>query len=265
MNRNIVAVITDFGTLDGYVGAMKGKILSLNPAAEIVDISHEIPPFDIRGAAFCLYNSYSFFPEGTVFVVVVDPGVGTERKGLVVQTESYVFVGPDNGVFSFILEEHSPRIYEILLHRLPGEVSPTFHGRDVFAPLAAWISAGQTVEAYLQEVRNAFSFWERPEEIAPGEWRLKIIHIDHFGNAILNLRKRDLELAAPFLPEKLEGKGFIIRRFLTTFGEAGKGELCMLWDSSGFLQIACNQGHAARRLKLRVGDGVRLCAGIKSG
>ncbi|NOX36938.1 MAG: SAM-dependent chlorinase/fluorinase [Calditrichaeota bacterium] len=264
MRSSIIALITDFGTEDGYVGAMKGRILTLNPSARIVDISHEIPPFDVRSGAFCLFNSYAYFPEGTIFVVVVDPGVGTRRRGLVLLSDRHVFIGPDNGVFSLILKEERVQAFRIREEQLPGEISPTFHGRDVFAPLAAWKGAGQSIATYLEPVGNPESFWEDPKELDAGKWQLRVLHIDHFGNIILNLRRKDLPASGANIPRKLEGKDFVIQRYLKTFGEAGEGELAMMWDSSGFLQIARNQGHAAETLGARVGDPVILTLGASS-
>ena len=245
--KRIVALLTDFGTEDGYVGAMKGRILSIEPESNIVDISHEIQPFDTRQAAFCLINSYSHFPQNTVFVVVVDPGVGTSRMGLVIQTASHFFVGPDNGVFSLIYEKEAFNSFQILVDTLPWKVAPTFHGRDVFSPLAALLAAGDDIHRFLTATKKHISFVKPIKKVEKKNFQLPVVHIDHFGNVILNLQKKDYS--------KMKSKSFRITvgeyklgKIHHTFGEVPRDELLLMWDSSDYLQIAKNGGSAANEL-----------------
>lgn len=253
-----IAFITDFGTEDGYVGAMKGKILSLAPGANIVDISHDIEPFNIRQAAFCLMNCYAYFPRKTIFVVVVDPGVGTERKGLVIQTASHHFIGPDNGVFSFIYNQEAYNSFEIRLDAIPWEVSPTFHGRDVFSPLAALLAKGNSINKYIKTTDKATSFIKPIKKIAENRFRIPVVHIDHFGNVILNFQKKDFSKIVKTKKFGIHYRNHEFRSIQSTFGDAAGGRLLLMWDSSGHLQIAKNGGSAARELDIGVDTEVEL-------
>lgn len=258
MRHPIIALMTDFGTEDGYVGAMKGRILSELPDAVIVDISHEIKPYDVRQGAFCLNNSYPNFPDKTVFVAVVDPGVGTERKGIVVKTSQHYFVGPDNGIFSFVLHREGYQASEIMLKAFNEEVSHTFHGRDVFARIAAWIVSGRDIKKFLNPLKEVYSFLKPPHKNRENEFILEIIHLDHFGNMILNFQKSDLLGFEDLSGVSLKIQELEIRRIHDTFGMVPRGELLLCWDSSGFLQIAQNMGSAAEKINCTVGDQVRL-------
>ncbi|RMH98751.1 MAG: hypothetical protein D6681_11680 [Calditrichaeota bacterium] len=258
MKPYIIALITDFGTEDGYVGAMHGRILSEFPEAQVVHITHQIRPFDVRQAAFCLNNCYPYFPDKTVFVVVVDPGVGTERKGLVVKTSRHYFVGPDNGVFSFVYHREGYRAYEILPEKLPGEISPTFHGRDIFARLAAWLAAGKNVGQYLAPISEGYSFLKPYQVVGDRELLLEVLHVDHFGNLILNFHQTDwLNFDSPD-DLSVDIGDHRIRGLHHTFGAVPEGQPVLNWDSSGYLQIAINGGNAARELNCTVGDQLRL-------
>jgi len=254
MENKIIGLITDFGTEDGYVGAMKGKIYSLIPTVTIVDISHDIKPFDIRGAAFCLLNSHAYFPPGTIFVVVVDPGVGTERHGIVLRTEKHIFIGPDNGVFSFIIHHQSFTAEKILLDKLPWEISDTFHGRDVFAPLAAMMAKGLEVHKYLAPHTSVSSFFQAPRKMATDRFAVQVVHIDHFGNIILNFHRSDLPQSVSPRQVELQSGFLKLKGIRKTFGEVPVGDLILCWDSSGYLQIARNQGSAAQKLNLTPGQ-----------
>ncbi len=253
----VIALLTDFSTRDGYVGAMKGKILSYSLKHTIVDITHDVPPFDVRSGAFALLNSYRTFPSRTVFVVVVDPGVGTPRAGLVVESRDYLFIGPDNGVFSLILKEEEPTLWQIRTEMLPWEVSSTFHGRDVFAPLGAMAAVSRAaIEPYLEPFdANPQTFWKDPRWEDGHHLQGEVLHIDRFGNIILNIKQEDIP------PEKYQTVRVMIGKhevkgMKKTFGEVPPGELLINFDSSGFLQIARNQGNAAQKLKCKTGDRV---------
>ncbi|MGH1363545.1 MAG: SAM hydrolase/SAM-dependent halogenase family protein [Calditrichia bacterium] len=258
MRSSFVALLTDFGTEDGYVGAMKGRLLDLAPHIHVVDISHEIEPYNIRQAAFCLNNSYKHFPEKTIFVVVVDPGVGTPRKGVIVETSQHIFIGPDNGVFSFVCRSEGYRAFEIKMDSLGEDIAPTFHGRDVFSRVAAWLANGRRMTNNVNPLSQLSTFLKPMQQISDREYRLEIFHVDHFGNLILNLHQDDcLKLEAIADPgiryKKLELKG--VRQ---TFGDVDEGAFLLTWDSSGFLQVALNKGRAAKKLDAVVGDAVTL-------
>lgn len=257
MVKRIIALLTDFGTEDGYVGAMKGKIFSIAPEANIVDISHEIKPFNTRQAAFCLTNCYANFPEKTIFVVVVDPGVGTARKGLVIQTANYHFIGPDNGVFSLIYENEAFNSFEILVDALPWKVAATFHGRDVFSPLAALLAGGKSINRFLTATKKHTSFVKPIRKMEKKRFQVPVVHVDHFGNVILNFQRKEYS--------KMKAKKFKIvigdhkfGKIYNTFGEVPQNEFLLMWDSSDYLQIAKNGGSAARELGISTDSEVGL-------
>ncbi len=259
MNKSpIFALLTDFGTEDGYVGAMKGRIQSAHPSAKIIDISHSIQAFDVRQAAFCLSNSYPFFPEKTIFVVVVDPGVGPARNGIVVKTSQHYFVGPDNGVFSYVYRREGHQLTEIQVDSLETHISPAFRGRDVFSYVAAMLAAGADTSQYLSPTKSSVSFLKSPAEINENEFLLEVIHIDHFGNLILNFHKNDLMNLKNVTDESLDIKGVKIRDINITFGEVPEGEHLLVWGTSGFLQIVRNMGSAAKTLAVQTGEQVQL-------
>ena len=254
----IVTLLTDFGTEDGYVGAMKGVILCGLPESKLVDISHEICPFDVHQAAFVL-NNYSWnFPQGTIHLVVIDPGVGTKREGLVLQSGGQYFVGPNNGVFSYIYRYKHYEAYRILDKKLGTNISPTFHGRDVFAPVAVKIGKGESLKKFCKIYTNLCSFIEAPEDLKNGEYRLKIIHVDHFGNLILNFTIEDWQDLGSPEDVKVQVNHSFIEGIKNTFGAVKERELVVTWDSQGFLQIAQNCGNASKLLKKVPGNSVRM-------
>lgn len=254
----IVTLLTDFGTEDGYVGAMKGVLLSGLPSLQVVDISHDIEPFNLRQAAFALLNYAAYFPAGTVHLVVVDPGVGTSRSGLIVKTPDHYFIGPDNGVFSFIYESDSFEAYRILVDAFGGGVSPTFHGRDVFAPAAVRLLRQEEIGNFSEPVTHLASFYDRWKQEEDGTIVLRVIHIDHFGNIVLNFKRDDFERLKLPRNVKIQFKTGFLYGINKTFGDVPTGRILALWDSSGFLQISQNKGNAARTLKMKVGDEVLL-------
>ncbi|GAB4377122.1 MAG: hypothetical protein Kow0042_24350 [Calditrichia bacterium] len=254
----IVTLLTDFGSEDGYVGAMKGVLCSGRVQPRIIDISHEIEPYNIRQAAFCLLNYASYFPAGTVHLVVVDPGVGTEREGLVLQTPEYYFIGPNNGVFSFIYQSTKYQAFKINEAVFEADISPTFHGRDVFAPVALKILEGEEIRKFTRPIEKLVSIYEPWQKTDSGDIRLKVIHVDHFGNLILNFTHKDWQQVVGSDSLTLHLPRGTISGLKKTFGQVAPGEVLALWDSSGFLQIAQNRGNAARHLNLTVGDTVLL-------
>jgi S-adenosyl-L-methionine hydrolase (adenosine-forming) len=255
-----ITLTTDFGAKDWFVGTMKGVILGLCPRAAIVDITHEIPPGDVRSAAFALAVSYRYFPRGTVHMVVVDPGVGSSRPALGIRTRNYFFVGPDNGVLSVALEQEEI----ISIRRLENQsyylqpVSHTFHGRDVFAPVAARLCGGYPIQR-LGPAQSDFVRlrWPKPTT-GTNEIRGEIVWLDRFGNLITNIRGELLQgLKLSHLRLMAGGRKGIA--LATHYQAAPEGELAAVIGSSGLLEIAVNGGSAARKLKLQIGDPVKIC------
>lgn len=259
----IITFSTDFGSRGPYVGAVKGAILQICPQARVVDISHEISSHNILEAAFNLACSYSYFPAGTIHLAVVDPGVGSERRGIVVSTARYRFVGPDNGLFTLIyLREKVKQVISIESKRYWREtVAPTFHGRDVFGPAAAWLARGTEPEQLGPEVTDWHSL---PLTLLQREASDRVggvvLQIDRFGNVITSVHDRELRDLWGHLPELVEfsAGGRRIGRRCRTYAEAPAGQLVYLKGSSGYYEIAISEASAARTLGLRVGDPVQV-------
>ncbi|HKY44552.1 MAG TPA: SAM-dependent chlorinase/fluorinase [Pyrinomonadaceae bacterium] len=248
----MITLLTDFGTVDYFVGAVKGAILSVNPRVVIIDITHEIPPQDVEAAAFTLLASYQTFPAGTIHVAVVDPGVGSERRPIVVRAGAQLFVGPDNGIFSYVYErEPSHQVFHITSDKyFRPSPSMTFHGRDIFAPVAAALSKGVKPEALGPLITNPVGL-----ETSLTPEVLKIIHIDRFGNCITNIT-RDL------VDPKRHPTLLINRKQISVFREfyssASPNELFAIWGSAGFLEISMNGSSAAKVLRAKRGDTVNV-------
>lgn len=248
----MITLLTDFGTADYFVPAVKGVIYSINPAVQVVDLTHEIPPQDIQAGAFTLGACYSYYPQGTIHLAVVDPGVGSERRAIVVETDSAFFVGPDNGIFTHIYSrEENHRVFRISRQEFCRPViSPTFHGRDLFAPVAAWLSRGVPPRQIGEEIGDFISLPFAPPRIEPstGIVHGRIIHLDRFGNCITNLTARDLP------PGETQGKiirvaGQEVRQFGEYYGQAErKDELFAYPGSAGYWEIALWCGSAAAHL-----------------
>jgi S-adenosylmethionine hydrolase len=252
----VIALLTDFGTADYFVGAMKGVILTVNRSASIVDITHEIPPQDIEAGAFTLLTCYRDFPEGTIHVGVVDPGVGSSRRAIVVRAGSQYFVGPDNGLFSYVYDrEPSVEVFHVTAEEyFRPSPSSTFHGRDVFAPVAAALSKGISPETLGPAITDAVHLPSlSPVKDESGKLRGRIIHVDHFGNCITNFTRSDL--ANPTTID-LHVNGTVVktlRRFFTD-EYASEAEIFAIWGSAGFLEIAVNRHSAATLLNAHRGD-----------
>jgi S-adenosyl-L-methionine hydrolase (adenosine-forming) len=248
--RPIVTLMTDFGMADSYVAEMKGVLLANVPDATIVDVTHEVPPQDIAAAGVLLERYWRRFPVGTVHVVVVDPGVGTSRAALAVESERRVLLGPDNGVLSAALRVPGARAYAL---HVPRGASPTFHGRDVFAPAAAALSVGAPI-AQLGTLVESPVVAPAPEPRADAEgWLVgEVVAIDRFGNLLTNLA-----LPEPRGTAECSGVTLAVMR---TYGEAEPGALLALLGSGGRLEIAVRNGSAAHTLDARRGDAVRYRA-----
>ena len=248
----LIALVTDFGTADYYVGAMKGVILSIDPDAVIVDITHEIKPQDISSAAFILAACHKDFPLGTIFVCVVDPGVGTTRRKIIVESNDQIFVGPDNGVFSFVLND-APTITAIENEKyFHHPVSSTFHGRDIFAPVAAHLSRGVTPSEIGSRINDPIVLPAiRPEKMDDNTIEGCVIHIDRFGNIVTNITA---DMAADAVELILSGRSITERHEFYAGAEPGK--FFMIPGSAGFIEISLNGRSAAEVLKATVGSPV---------
>lgn len=252
-----ITLTTDFGSQDWFVGTMKGVILRIHPKAPVVDITHQIPPGDIRASSFALMASYRYFPRSTVHVAVIDPGVGSDRKAIAVQTNNYIFVGPDNGVLSFALANEKIKS----IHRLENEryflhpVNHTFHGRDIFAPVAAHLSRGLTIDKLGPKQKDIVRLpWLEPE-ISRGSIRGKVIYADRFGNAITNIRNEQL---ARFGKSHVFNGSKRLCAIRPYYQSVRAGHAVAVPGSSGFLEIAINGGSAAKSLGLKIGHTISV-------
>jgi S-adenosylmethionine hydrolase len=242
----LVALLTDFGLQDHYVGAMKGAILSACPEATLVDVTHEVPPHDVAAGALALDAAYRHFPPGTVFVAVVDPGVGSERRPVAVQAGRWLFVGPDNGVFTYVLDaEPTARVRLIANAPLFRErPSPVFHGRDLFGPVGALLAAGLAFEEVGPAVTDAVRLGLPPKARTAEGWEGAVLHVDRFGNLTTNILESDL--AALGEGGTLEvWLGSEILPLVRSYSDVGPGRPCALVGSSGRLEIAVRLGRGA--------------------
>lgn len=255
----IITLTTDFGTADHFVGAIKGVILGMAPKARIVDITHEIAPFDLNEAAFVLAQAWRWFPKGTIHVAVVDPGVGSARRPILVEARGHRFVGPDNGVFTMIYDSvpHKVRVIDNPKLMLP-VISRTFHGRDIFAPAAGYLAKGTKAVRFGKLIRDYVrSEAAKPVHTAENKWSGVILKVDRFGNLITNLhigRLSDLRSRAFEMRVGLQS----IRRLALTYAETDIGEVFVIVGSSGYLEIAANQASAASLLGCGAGAPVVL-------
>ncbi len=256
----IVTLTTDFGASDHLVGSMKGVILNINPAARIVDINHSVVPYDILDGALSLVNTYSYFPSRTIQVIIVDPGVGTERRPILVTGEKHFFVAPDNGVLSPIYVRESCTVRHITAeHYFLNPISPTFHGRDIFAPTAAWLSKAFQTEAF-GEVVTDFVRFAMPKAKSTGQAvKGVVLRVDAFGNLMTNLTAEDIPIGAlDGGAIKLAVNGKQVIKFGQTFASGNPGEPMALLGSAGYVEIAVNRGSAARPLGVNRGAEVTL-------
>jgi S-adenosylmethionine hydrolase len=272
----VITLTTDFGTGDAYVASMKGVILTINPKAIIVDICHTIKPQNILQAAFILSTAYHYFPEGTIHVAVVDPGVGSQRKAIILKTPTAFFIAPDNGVLSYITHEMNTAPAKPVRHFPPSPeqrklgagleavaitnpdfwrkpASTTFHGRDIFAPAAAHLSLGTTLQKFGDSLSHVLAF-HTPRPFHDNQGRLvgRVLHIDNFGNLITNIRDGDLPAGRTTVKigkQHIDG----ISQFY-----ADKEGLAAIIGSSGYVEISLKNGDAAASLNARVGDEIRL-------
>ena len=253
--RATVALLTDFGTRDHYAGTLKGVVLTVCPEATLVDIGHDIPAHDVIAGALELAACYRYFPHGTIFLVVVDPGVGSSRRGLAADIGDYKFVAPDNGVLSAVFLESPPRRVVELTERkyaLP-TVSRTFEGRDRFAPAAGYLAKGVALVSLGKSISNYHSIDLPRPAVSATELTGEVLRIDRFGNLITNIDRRTLEQFAGGRSIAIEIGGTAILRIVATYAEAPPGELCAMFGSTDHLEVAINAGDAAATLRLARG------------
>jgi hypothetical protein len=258
MARPVIALLTDFGTRDHYAGTIKGVALGICPDATLVDISHDVPPHDVLAGALELAAAYKYFPAGTIFLVVVDPGVGSARRGIAAEAGDYRFVAPDNGVLTIVLDEHPPKkVVELSERRYArATVSRTFEGRDRFAPAAAWLAKGIDLAA-LGRPAGATHRVDVPQPVSSDEGlEGEVLRVDRFGNLISNIDRRTFEKLGSALAIHVGETE--ISKVVSTYADADAGALCALFGSTDHLEIAVNGGNAAETLTLGRGARVRV-------
>jgi S-adenosylmethionine hydrolase len=243
----IITLLTDFGLIDPYIAMMKGVILSINIDARIVDITHSINTGSIFQAAHILAETFKYFPAGSIHVAVIDPGVGSNRKPIALETENHFFIGPDNGIFSLIIDRHTPsRIIEITEEKffLP-HVTKTFHGREVFAPVAAHVSMGTELDHLGPALNNPIKINFPEPYQKDGILYGRIIRTDNFGNLITNITNKDFDDFMKKSRPEIHIGGIKLKELNATYSDVKKGELLALINSSGLLEIALNLGRAS--------------------
>ncbi len=266
----IITLTTDYGARDPFTASVKGVILRINPQAQIVDISNEITPQDIWEAAYVLKSAYSHFPKGTVHLAVVDPGVGSGRRPIVVVTESYYFVGPDNGIFSLIYRDAERlRVHHITsTHYFLPNPGPTFHGRDVFAPVAGWLAKGIPSGNFGEEITDFSKLNVPAPKVTPNGIEGHVVHIDRFGNVITDILYQDIQ---PLLGEGADletasvmSAGREIKGLKKYYAEAAPGVPGAIINSSGALEIFMYKQNARTALSIKRGEVVRLIINRRS-
>jgi S-adenosyl-L-methionine hydrolase (adenosine-forming) len=261
--RPVITLTTDFGLTDHFVGVMKGVILNINPEADLIDLSHEVAAHDIFEGAFLIAQSYRYFPRDTIHLVVVDPGVGSNRRPILATTDHYKFVAPDNGVLSFLYDrEESCEVRHLSNDEyFLKPVSHTFHGRDIFAPVTGWLSKGVEVDSFGQRITDYVRLAMRgPLRSPEGTVTGAVLRVDTFGNLITNLTPQDVpELfteSPPYFAIVINHQR--ITRLFTSYSEGDPSELFAILGSSGYVEISTNQGSAATVLRASRGDEVKF-------
>jgi S-adenosylmethionine hydrolase len=260
MARPVVAFLSDFGTRDHYAGTLKAVVLSVCPDVTLVDIGHDIPAHDVLAGALELAACYRYFPSGTIFLVVVDPGVGSSRRGVAAECGDYKFVAPDNGVLSAVFREVPPKKVVELTERKYARptVSRTFEGRDRFAPAAGWLAKGIPLVSLGRSIEN-FQTIDLPQPVVTTrEITGEVVRVDRFGNLITNIDRRTLEHFSAAGDIAVTAGERDIPRIVATYAEAPPGDLCALFGSTDHLEIAVNAGDAARSLGLARGARVQV-------
>ena len=266
MSRPIITLTTDYGASDHFTAVMKGVILSINPEVNIVDITHSVLAHDILDGAMAIGQAFRYFPPKTIHVVVVDPGVGTERRPLLVAGDQHYFVGPDNGVLSSVYEQsESLHVWNMISeHYFRQPVSKTFHGRDIFAPVAAWLTKSWQTSSFGEPITDFVRFAIPKAKVNGNQVQGAVLRVDHFGNLITNVTVEDV-------PDLLVASGNLkinvgngqVSKVVRTFAEGAAGEVVGLIGSSGYLEISVNKGNASRTLG--VGRGAEVTVELAPG
>ena len=262
--KPVIALLTDFGTRDHYVGAMRGVALGICPDATLADITHDVAPQDVLGGALELAAAFTCFPPGTVFLCVVDPGVGSARRGIGAEAGGYQFVAPDNGLLTLAFRECPPtRVVELTERQYArAEISRTFEGRDRFAPAAAWLARGTDLGALGPPVAS-WQLLDVPEpRVQDGCLSGVVLRVDRFGNLVTNIDRRCVQQVAGGRRIVVEAAGCPVAEFVETYAEAAPGSICALFGSSGHLEMAINGGSAAEALGLA--RGARVLVRLKA-
>ena len=247
--KHIITFLSDFGTRDGYAGSVKGVIKSISPSAEIIDITHEVEPFRVRFAAFALLNYYRQYPSGTVHLLVVDPGVGSERKPVIVRTAHYYFVGPDNGIFQYLLAREAYTLYAIDTEKLPPSPgSATFHARDIFGPAAALLAEGAHPQDIGVRIDNHTQIISGIRQKTETVYEVDCVAVDRFGNIISAFSRLDMERLKGQNVKSVRIKKRTLNGLKKYYSQAEAGELLALWNSRDFLEVAVCRGSAAETL-----------------
>jgi S-adenosylmethionine hydrolase len=252
----LITFSSDFGLDDAYVGSVQGILLRIYPDVRIVNVTHSIDPFRIEKAAYILSSFYANFPKGTVHLMVVDPGVGGERRPLILRTANYLFVGPDNGIFTYVISKEAYTAYMIDSGKMKqfypiSAVSPTFHARDLFAPAAALLAKGVKAEHLGSTCTDELTILSEGILIENDVITARIIDVDRFGNITSNFSQFDLERLTGYRINKVSFKGIHFDTMSKTYSDVKKGEPLVLWGSSGYLEIALNQGSAAQEFNCK--------------
>ena len=259
MARRLITLTTDFGIADHFAGTIKGVILGIEPAARIVDITHDVQAFEIPDGAFTIAQAYRYFPKRTIHVVVVDPGVGSTRRPLLAEMARQYFIAPDNGVLSMIFAREKSKVRHITNERyFLHPVSRTFHGRDVFAPVAAHLASGIAPARFGKLIDDYLRLnFDRPKQTGKNAWTGSVLKVDRFGNLITNLHI-DQVPSLQIRPFRLLAGRQPVTRLALTFTECAPEELFVLVGSSGYLEVATNQGSAAKILGCGAGSPIEL-------
>ena len=260
MKRPVITLLTDFGSADHYAGAMKGVILGICGDAQLVDISHEITPYAIAEAAFSLSQAWTCFPEGTVHLIVVDPGVGSSRRPILAEAAGHHFVAPDNGVLTMLYDTvPGHEVREITASRYFRQpVSRTFHGRDIFAPVAAHLANGLGAAELGDPIGDYLRLgFAGPARTGERTWTGTILKVDHFGNLITNFDAEAWQrlVSGPF---EMKVGARVVTRMASNYAEMDAGELCIIAGSAGFLEVSVKQGTAGETAQARSGDMLEL-------
>ncbi|MGA2192883.1 MAG: SAM-dependent chlorinase/fluorinase [Nitrospirota bacterium] len=261
LQKNIITLTTDFGSRDYFSGGMKGVILGINPDAKLVDISHEIASHDIWGAAYIIDAAYRYFPQFTIHVVVVDPGVGSTRRPILAMTDKHYFIAPDNGVLSFIYNDPG---FSRVLHLTAGHyflptTGSTFDARDIFAPAAAWLSRGVPVDKFGDEITDFVRFnIPVPSRGSDKEISGEVVYIDKFGNCITNISISDMGDINSARDARISAGGTVVEGVSAFYASGEKGNPGAVVNGNGFIEIFINQGDARKTLGLKRGEKVRV-------